>query len=323
MKNGKTMNKKKYQITFLCTFFLAFFILSSQKIYANEIQDETSALAEYHDSETNTDYKLKLTPESYLTTKENKNACNHNYTVLAENIGDTEINGIRFYLDYYYRDDTEVHYYLNDTKLYNTVSATFEDYTLKSGALTEFTISADEISNQCEEMRISKIEINTSEDEPIEIMLSGEVEFTFFSLDRAVKESFNLLKDSLLNPDSLILYNCVAKYARTDDLLDEIYLEDNTNLEDFNDRIEVCLHIGAENRMGGISDDMYGFVYDLNGDLLENVSLTEYNEDDYEPSNDMAGLWLNYSFSEATDSWNGWKQYDISDDKETLYQVNE
>ena len=68
---------------------------------------------------------------------------------------------------------------------------------------------------------------------------------------------------------------------------------------------------------------MYGFVYDLNGDLLENVSLTEYNEDDYEPSNDMAGLWLNYSFSEATDSWDIWKQYDISDDKETLYQVND
>ena len=314
MKKSKTICRKQYQIVFICMFFWGLLILPSQKNYASETQDKASVFAEYHDSENNIEYALKFTPGGYLTTEENENTCNHSYTALVENISDTEISDIRFYLDYYYLDDTQP---------CDTVSVTFEDYTLKPGVVSKFTMYVDGISNQCGEMRISKIEINTSKSDPIEIMFSDEVEFTLFSLDRAAQESFDRLKDTLLNPDSLILYNCVAKYSRTDDLLEEIYLEDNTDLEDFNDRIEVCLHIGAENRMGGISDEVYGFVYNLSGDLLESVSLTEYNEDDYEPSNDMAGLWLNYSFSEATDSWDIWKQYDISDDKETLYQVNE
>ena len=79
------------------------------------------------------------------------------------------------------------------------------------------------------------------------------------------------------------------------------------------DRIDVCLYVGAQNKMGGISDSLYAFIYDLDGNLLEDMTYDDYKEDNSNLSHEMAALWLQYTYSMNLNDWRTWNKYEFDE----------
>ena len=65
--------------------------------------------------------------------------------------------------------------------------------------------------------------------------------------------------------------------------------------------------------MGGISDSLYAFIYDLDGNLLEDMTYDDYKEDNSNLSHDMAALWLQYTYSMNLNDWRTWNKYEFDE----------
>lgn len=130
-------------------------------------------------------------------------------------------------------------------------------------------------------------------------------------IDNAVQNSYDTVKNWLLNPSSLIVYDCYAMPSATDNLMMKKSKDDT--LGSTYDRIDVCLYVGAQNKMGGISDSLYAFIYDLDGNLLEDMTYDDYKEDNSNLSHDMAALWLQYTYSMNLNDWRTWNKYEFDE----------
>ena len=79
--------------------------------------------------------------------------------------------------------------------------------------------------------------------------------------------------------------------------------------------IEVYLYIGAQNKSGGITDEEYVILCNMNGELLTVSSKSEYESTDTsELSHQIAGSWLGVEFSKLmTPAWKDWQEYSGED----------
>ena len=87
------------------------------------------------------------------------------------------------------------------------------------------------------------------------------------SKEMAIIKAIRDVKSSILNPESLIIYDCQAGYYdfEKDGLM---YRLDAIPEYLSQDVVQVYLHIGSENKMGGISEMQYVYVYDEEFELI-------------------------------------------------------
>ncbi|MCD8396266.1 MAG: SH3 domain-containing protein [Lachnospiraceae bacterium] len=145
-----------------------------------------------------------------------------------------------------------------------------------------------------------------------------------------VKKVYETVQDKLLDPDSIIVYDCYACYAQTYDTSYQEYLyeEFGRTLDEKNyDLYTVYLYIGATNRMGGISDEQYVYITDVYGNIIDGCSGTKYDEiidsdDTDELTYELLEQWVNIRFNNIIDtwgdSWTDYKDYLKSDEFEEL-----
>lgn len=83
-----------------------------------------------------------------------------------------------------------------------------------------------------------------------------------------IYSSIEQVKEEILDPESLVVYN-VYTYCYDPDYEKLRYTDENFIPKEFNEKlIEVYLHIGAKNSLGGMAELEYIFAYDLNNNLL-------------------------------------------------------
>ena len=101
--------------------------------------------------------------------------------------------------------------------------------------------------------------------------------------EMAVKVGYQAVKQNLLNPDSMIVYSCYAHETQSEQSRSENSAEDSdsdSGYENNFDMIEVYLYIGAQNKSGGITDEEYVITCNMDGELLNVSSKSEYEATD-------------------------------------------
>lgn len=98
-----------------------------------------------------------------------------------------------------------------------------------------------------------------------------------------VKKTYDAIKENLLDPDSIIIYDCYGWSAKSEKQYDKQWKENEGKSSDEevelpDDMYSVYYYIGARNKMGGISDEEYIYMYDLNGNLLDYSSESDREE---------------------------------------------
>ena len=103
------------------------------------------------------------------------------------------------------------------------------------------------------------------------------------------------VKDTLLNPDSIIVYDCnVSHYDVAFDGL--IYRLEEIPEYATENGYNVYLHIGSQNRSGGISEEEYAIILSEDGAL---INFSDSDDGLAFQTNDLA--WIKYSNSEIKD----------------------
>lgn len=127
-------------------------------------------------------------------------------------------------------------------------------------------------------------------------------------IDIAVKRCITATRESLLAPDSMIIYKVYARQTLSSTRKDKIMIEAKTSEEydekiaqEPDDTIEVYIYYGATNRGGGVSDDEYLYVCDMKGNILDRLTEDEYEEmsgDSDKISNHsyVYDAWLSFQF---------------------------
>jgi len=95
--------------------------------------------------------------------------------------------------------------------------------------------------------------------------LTGCTAKSSYSKEQAmVKKGYEAIKDTLLDPESMIVYDCYAWTAKSDELQEADWAakRDETEAELPDDLLSVYYHVGARNRMGGMTEAQYIILYD-------------------------------------------------------------
>lgn len=127
---------------------------------------------------------------------------------------------------------------------------------------TDYSYLEDMTVKELKELRnaIDKLlkEDNETETEYEKIELTAEQDM--------IKNGYNAIKETLLDPESIIIYDCYGFSDMTEELYDSQYKlqkeDPNAILPD--DLFIGYYHIGARNKLGGISEETYLIVFDYN-----------------------------------------------------------
>ena len=89
-----------------------------------------------------------------------------------------------------------------------------------------------------------------------------------------IKKGYEAIKDTLLDPDSMIIYDCYAWTSQSENQYEaeKEAQKDNPEAELADDLFVTYYHVGARNRMGGMSEklqNIFDKIYDIN---LVNIS---------------------------------------------------
>lgn len=138
------------------------------------------------------------------------------------------------------------------------------------------------------------------------VQFNKNKELELSPIDYATRESYILLKDSLLEPESIKVYECHAWGSNSEENM-RSGREEGIKVQDIpDDLVIVYYHIGAKNQAGGVSDSKYVFVYTVNGRYLRSISKNDYEEKKegtpYD-ENDIAMAWLQVQYTELMGSW--------------------
>lgn len=135
--------------------------------------------------------------------------------------------------------------------------------------------------------------------------------------EKAVKNSYNALKDTLLDPNSLIIYDCLYKNYSKDENYDP---KNDIEYDHYEKEIMVYFYYGARNKSGGITEESHYFACDKNGNLIISASdkdLQEYfnNPELTTPNKGLIiAYWLDYKSERLTGHVN--EEYKSIDQKE-------
>ena len=79
-----------------------------------------------------------------------------------------------------------------------------------------------------------------------------------------VKKGYEAIKDTLLDPESMIIYDCYGWSAKSDDQYEaeRQAQKDETEAELPDDLYSIYYHVGARNKMGGMTEAQYIILYD-------------------------------------------------------------
>ena len=115
------------------------------------------------------------------------------------------------------------------------------------------------------------------------------------SSQNAAMIAVECVKDTLLNPDSIIVYDCnVSHYDVAFYVL--IYRLEEIPEYATENGYNVYLHIGSQNRSGGISEEEYAIILSEDGAL---INFSDSDDGLAFQTNDLA--WIKYSNSEIKD----------------------
>ncbi len=120
--------------------------------------------------------------------------------------------------------------------------------------------------------------------------------------EKMILEGLSKIQDNLLDPNSVIAYKCYLWPCNS---------WENAKAEaEEQDEIAVYYYIGATNRSGGITDEVYVAVFDKAGKYLGHSNETTYekwvdNSNSVDIHPDVQGQFLNVSFWQSF----GWPDY--------------
>lgn len=79
-----------------------------------------------------------------------------------------------------------------------------------------------------------------------------------------VKYGYESIKDQLLDPESMIVYDCYAWTSKSEEqsIANATAKVNSTETELPDDLLAVYYHVGARNKMGGMSEAQYIYLYD-------------------------------------------------------------
>ena len=79
-----------------------------------------------------------------------------------------------------------------------------------------------------------------------------------------IKQGYESIKDTLLDPESMIVYDCYSWTGKSDDQYEaeRIAQKDNSETELPDDLFVTYYHVGARNQMGGMSEAEYIILFD-------------------------------------------------------------
>lgn len=150
-----------------------------------------------------------------------------------------------------------------------------------------------------------------------------------FSKEQAmVKFGYDYIKDILLEPESLIVYECHGWEQKSEN---QIKKEDQKNkltddeVELENDQYAVYFYIGARNRMGGITDEEYFFLYDIDGSLVDVITKTEYEQSLEEESDldyDVVGMVVDAEISRTMNHWENTEDFSDLISSKTFAEID-
>ncbi|MCD7736013.1 MAG: hypothetical protein LUI07_03460 [Lachnospiraceae bacterium] len=138
-----------------------------------------------------------------------------------------------------------------------------------------------------------------------------------------IKKCYETLQETLLDPDSIIVYDCYGHYDQSEDMDYKEWEEElkGTLEEKTYDLYTVYMYIGATNKMGGISGERYVYQFDVYGNYLADCSRKEYEEAlDEGLAGDIYQAWAGIDISEtlaeiqtlegnASTAWDDWTEY--------------
>lgn len=80
-----------------------------------------------------------------------------------------------------------------------------------------------------------------------------------------VKKGYEAIKDSLLDPESMIVYDCYGWTAKSvaQEEAEDVAKKDDEDAELPDDLYSVFYHVGARNKLGGMADAQYLILFDL------------------------------------------------------------
>lgn len=148
-----------------------------------------------------------------------------------------------------------------------------------------------------------------------------------------VKSGYEAIKDTLLDPESMIIYDCYAWTGKSDDQYEaqRKAQEEKPETELPDDLFSVYYHIGARNKMGGMSDAQYIILYDpvtgaykASGEKEETDEAVQAYIDGDETAvfdRDVQGEFLNVEFWQLLgwpDTVTDYKEFINSDDFEKV-----
>ena len=99
----------------------------------------------------------------------------------------------------------------------------------------------------------------------IVILLTGCSSASAYMKEQAmVKHGYEAIKDMLLDPESMIVYDCYSWSDQSEEQYDAAAMakHNGTETELPDDLYVVYYHVGARNKMGGMSEAQYIYLYD-------------------------------------------------------------
>lgn len=147
-----------------------------------------------------------------------------------------------------------------------------------------------------------------------------------YSIEEAmVKKCYETIKDILLNPDSLVVYKCYGEEGQSEEQRNENFGKEDVEKE--YDLYHIYFYIGAENKMGGMTDIEYAFVCDKStGEIIDWSSRDDYDAGENIYGEDieyeLAAIWLNIAWAKEVsgfeESWTDYKELILSDEFEKI-----
>ena len=153
----------------------------------------------------------------------------------------------------------------------------------------------------------------------ITLILFGCSRGASFTKEQAmIKKGYELIKDALLDPDSIIVYDCYGWGAKSEAQMLAKYSQKDSDEELPDDQYVTYYHIGAKNTMGGISEETYIIIFDPeNGDYIAAGEKSDYDafvngDKSIDIDHEVQGQFLNALFWDAMGGW-GENQTDYKD----------
>ena len=142
--------------------------------------------------------------------------------------------------------------------------------------------------------------------------------------------TYDSIKNVLLDPDSMIVYDCYGWGTQSEELEKKEYEENRsaeTEVELPDDQYAIYFYVGAKNKLGGISDEEYLFLYDAEGNLIDAATGSDYEamvdgDSSITMNHDLHGQFLNVTFWNMFDDWEYAEDYIVLIDSEEFDKID-